>query len=53
LPGFSAFIWRFLDDKLTVIVLSNSEVAETGRIALGVAGLYIPALVSPEIKKQL
>jgi hypothetical protein len=39
--------------ELTVIVLSNSEVAETGRIALGVAGLYIPALVSPEIKKQL
>ncbi|PYJ55505.1 MAG: hypothetical protein DME24_24880 [Verrucomicrobia bacterium] len=53
LPGFSTFIWRFMDDKLTVIVLSNSEIADTGRIALGVAGLYVPALVSPEVKKQL
>jgi CubicO group peptidase (beta-lactamase class C family) len=53
LPGFSTFIWRFIDDKLTVIVLSNCETADTGRIALGVAGLYIPALLSPEIKKQL
>jgi len=42
LPGFSTFIWRFIDDKLTVIVLSNCETADTGRIALGVAGLYIP-----------
>ena len=53
LPGFSTFIWRFIDDKLTVIVLSNCETADTGRIALGVAGLYIPALLSPEVKKQL
>src|SRR5205809_5767761 len=29
----------------SVIVLSNSEIADTGRIALGVAGLYVPALV--------
>jgi CubicO group peptidase (beta-lactamase class C family) len=53
LPVFSTFIWRFIDDGLTVIVLSNCETADTGRIALGVAGLYVPALLSPEIKKQL
>ena len=53
LPGFSTFIRRFIDDKLTVILLSNCETADTGRIALGVAGLYVPALVSPEVKKQL
>src|SRR5437867_3259624 len=53
LPGFSTFIWRFIDDKLTVILLSNCETADTGRIALGVAGFYVPALLSPEIKKQL
>jgi CubicO group peptidase (beta-lactamase class C family) len=53
LPGFSTFIWRFIDDQLTVIVLSNCETAETARIALGVAGLYVPALLSPEVKKQL
>jgi CubicO group peptidase (beta-lactamase class C family) len=53
LPGFSTFIWRFIDDQLTVVVLSNNEAANTIQIALGVAGLYVPALVSPEIKKQL
>jgi CubicO group peptidase (beta-lactamase class C family) len=53
LPGFSTFIWRFIDDQLTVIVLSNCETADTVKIALGVGGLYVPALLSPEIKKQL
>jgi CubicO group peptidase (beta-lactamase class C family) len=53
MPGFTSFIWRFMDDHLTVIVLSNCETAQTARIALGVAGLYVPALVSPEVKKQL
>jgi len=51
--GFASFIWRFIDDRLTVIALSNCETANTGRIALGVAGLYVPALLSPEVKKQL
>jgi len=51
--GFKSAIERFPDDRLTVIVLSNCETAETARIALGVAGLYAPALLSPEIKKQL
>ena len=53
MPGFTSFIWRFFDDRLTVIVLSNCETAQTARIALGVAGLYEPALLSPEVKKQL
>jgi CubicO group peptidase (beta-lactamase class C family) len=53
LPGFSSFIWRFLDDKVTVIVLANSENADTGKISLRVAGFYRPVLMSPEIKKQL
>ena len=51
--GFASFIWRFIDDRLTVIALANCETANTGRIALGVAGLYVPALLSPEVKKQL
>jgi hypothetical protein len=42
-----------MDDQLTVIVLSNSENADTVHIAFGVAGLYVPALLSPEVKKQL
>src|SRR5947199_10639539 len=53
LPGFSTFIWRFMDDKLTVIVLSNSEIADTGRIALGVAGLYYPALFYLVVQQKL
>src|SRR6185369_10132818 len=39
-------------NQLTVIVLTNSETADTMRIGFGVAGLYVPALVSPEVKKQ-
>jgi hypothetical protein len=42
-----------MDDQLTVIVLSNNEAANTIQIALGVAGFYVPALLSPEVKKQL
>ena len=53
LPGFATTIWKFIDDQLTVIVLSNCETADTMRIGLGVAGLYVPALLSPEVKKQL
>jgi len=53
LPGFSTFIWRFIDDETTVIVLSNNEDADLIKIALGVAGSYAPVLLSPEIKKQL
>lgn len=42
--GFKTFISRFVDDKLTVIVLTNFSGAKPGMIAHGVAGLYIPAL---------
>jgi len=52
MPGFTSFIWRFIDDRLTVVVLANCETASTGRMALGVATLYVPALLSPEVKKQ-
>jgi D-alanyl-D-alanine carboxypeptidase len=42
--GFSTFISRFVDDKLTVIVLSNLEGGSAGRLADGIAEFYIPAL---------
>ena len=48
MPGFTSFIWRFIDDRLTVIVLANCETASTGRMALGVARLYVPALLPPK-----
>lgn len=40
----STFIGRFVDDKLTVIVLTNLSDANPTRIGRYIAGLYLPAL---------
>ncbi len=45
LPGFRAQISRYLDDKLTVIVLTNADGANPNLIALGIAAQYIPGLI--------
>ena len=45
LPGFRAELARFVDDKLTVVVLTNGDNADPDPIALGVAALYIPGLI--------
>lgn len=45
LPGFRAQISRFVDDKLSVVVLTNGDNADPNRIALGIAALYIPGLI--------
>ena len=45
LPGFRAELARFVDDKLTVIVLANGNNADPASISLGVAALYIPGLI--------
>ena len=44
--GFTTHISRYLDDRLTVVVLINldSDNADADKIANGVASLYIPAL---------
>ncbi|HEX5733975.1 MAG TPA: serine hydrolase domain-containing protein [Blastocatellia bacterium] len=47
LPGFRAQFARFVDDKLTIVVLTNGDGANSRALALGVAGLYIPGL-TPE-----
>ena len=45
MDGFVGNISRFVDDSLTVIVLTNqSGLSNTGRIATGVARVYIPAI---------
>jgi CubicO group peptidase (beta-lactamase class C family) len=50
--GFLANISRFVDDRLTVIVLANQgSLANTERIATGVARLYIPAIRPAEPPK--
>jgi hypothetical protein len=43
--GFRAEMKRFVDDQLTVIVLTNGGQALPGRIALGVAAFYIRDLL--------
>jgi CubicO group peptidase (beta-lactamase class C family) len=45
LPGFRAQIARFVDDKLTVVVLTNGDNANPNSIALGIAAFYIPGLI--------
>lgn len=40
--GFSTHILRYLDQKLTVIVLTNLAGADASRIADGIAGFYEP-----------
>lgn len=43
--GFRAYIARYVDQRLTVIVFANVDEADTGKLAHGVAGLYDAELV--------
>jgi CubicO group peptidase (beta-lactamase class C family) len=45
LTGFRAELTRFMDDKLTVIVLANGNNANPESIAIGVAAFYITGLI--------
>jgi CubicO group peptidase (beta-lactamase class C family) len=45
MPGFRATIQRYVDDKLTIIVLVNTDNADPGSIARGIAATYIPGLI--------
>lgn len=44
--GFNAIYQRFADDRLTVVVLMNTDDADNQGIALGVAALYLPGSAS-------
>jgi CubicO group peptidase (beta-lactamase class C family) len=46
-PGFRSDYERFEDDKLTVIVLANSDNASVGSLAVKIAGFYEPSLAAP------
>ncbi|WP_163284055.1 serine hydrolase, partial [Enterobacter hormaechei] len=46
-PGFRSTWERFEDDKLTIIILTNSGQAPVESLALKVAGFYVPALAAP------
>ena len=41
LPGFTSHFVRYMDDRLSVIVLSNGDDSDMGSIANGVAELYL------------
>lgn len=47
-PGFSSTFYRFLDDHLTVIILTNHSDRILDQLALDIAGMYAPALRRPE-----
>jgi CubicO group peptidase (beta-lactamase class C family) len=50
--GFTCDISRYVDDKLTVVVLTNLDArhSQPGKIAHAVAGLYVPPLAPVEAK---
>jgi CubicO group peptidase (beta-lactamase class C family) len=50
--GFTSQISRYVDDKLTVIVLANMAGADPGSIARGIAAIENPDLV-PEVRKEI
>jgi D-alanyl-D-alanine carboxypeptidase len=45
IPGFSTQISRFVDDKLSVIVLTNAGNGFAGALAQGIAGRIVPVLL--------
>jgi D-alanyl-D-alanine carboxypeptidase len=47
-PGFSSVIYRFIDDKLTIIILTNHSDRIVDQLAVDLAGICLPALKRPE-----
>ena len=47
-PGFSSVIYSFLDDKLTVIILTNHADRILDQLATDLAGICLPALRRPD-----
>ncbi len=47
-PGFSSVIYRFIDDKLTIIILTNHADRVADQIAIDLAAICEPALKRPD-----
>ena len=45
MPGFRSQFVRFVDDRLTIIVLTNAEDVDRDEIVHGIAALYLPVLM--------
>jgi D-alanyl-D-alanine carboxypeptidase len=50
ITGFTCDISRFVDDGITVIVLTNTDAADPSALTAGVAGRYVPALAPAAAK---
>lgn len=50
IPGFSTQLSRFIDDELTVIVLTNADSGNAEQIARGIAGYFVPALAEKPLE---
>jgi len=50
--GFKAFIARYVDDKLTVVLFVNLAQSDQAKIAHGVAAIYTPDLAPPPPKVE-
>jgi D-alanyl-D-alanine carboxypeptidase len=46
-PGFSSVIYRFIDDKLTIIILTNHADRILDQLAIDLAGICSPPLKRP------
>ena len=46
-PGFSSVIYRFVDDGLSVIILTNHADRIVDQMAIDIAGVFVPALRRP------
>jgi CubicO group peptidase (beta-lactamase class C family) len=51
-PGFSAAFYRFIDDKLAVIVFTNHSDKIIDQMAINIAGMYEPRLKRTEGKSE-
>jgi D-alanyl-D-alanine carboxypeptidase len=47
-PGFSSLFYRFVDDRLSVIVLTNHSDRVIDHLAIDLAGLYVPEIARPK-----
>ncbi|PYJ88602.1 MAG: serine hydrolase [Verrucomicrobia bacterium] len=47
-PGFSSVIYRFLNDKITIIILTNHGDRVLDQLAVDLAGIDLPVLKRPE-----
>jgi D-alanyl-D-alanine carboxypeptidase len=47
-PGFSSAIYRFVDDKLTIVILTNHADRIVDQLAIDLAGICEPALKRPD-----